>query len=44
LDEQADDLIYNVRPKVREQNSDRPADAKPTEAECIKAMQMVMKP
>lgn len=40
----ADKLIYDVRPDVRERKDDGPADAKPTEAENIEAIQMVLKP
>ncbi|MBX3009022.1 MAG: DUF4982 domain-containing protein [Melioribacteraceae bacterium] len=39
-----DDLIYDVRPDVKEFSWDQPADAKPTEAEKIKTDQLVLKP
>jgi len=39
-----DDLMYDVRPEVKEQSDNKPADAKPTEAENIKATQTVLKP
>jgi beta-galactosidase len=41
---EADDLIYDVRPEVKDHMDGRPADAKPTEAEDVKATQMVLKP
>lgn len=41
---QADGLIYDVRPEVKESRDDRPADAKPTEAEKVEATQTVLKP
>lgn len=41
---QADDLIYDVRPEVKESRDDRPADAKPTEAEKVEATQTLLKP
>ncbi|MFZ2148133.1 MAG: beta-galactosidase GalB [Sedimentisphaerales bacterium] len=40
----ADDLIYDVRPEVKDNWDDRPADDKPTEAEDVKTTQMVLKP
>jgi beta-galactosidase len=39
-----DDLIYDVRPDVKDYQDDKPADAEPTEAEDIKGIQMVLKP
>lgn len=39
----ADDLIYDVRPKVKDNNDARPADSKPTEAENVEAKQFVLK-
>jgi beta-galactosidase len=41
---EADPLIYDVRPEIKDIKDDKPADAKPTEAEEIKANQMVLKP
>ena len=40
----ADDLIYDVFPKITDRQDDRPADAKPTEATAVEATQMVLKP
>jgi beta-galactosidase len=40
----ADSLIYDVRPEIKDHKDDKPADAKPTEAENIKVTQMVLKP
>ncbi len=40
----ADDLIYDVRPEVKDKQDDRPADAKPTEAENVGAAPMGLKP
>jgi len=40
----ADDLIYDVRPEVKDLKDDRPADAKPTEAENVEAIRMMLKP
>ena len=40
----ADQLIYDVRPDVTEQNVVKDADSKPTEAVDIKATQQVLKP
>ncbi|HEX9973651.1 MAG TPA: beta galactosidase jelly roll domain-containing protein, partial [bacterium] len=40
----ADGLIYDLRPEVQDHKDDRPADAKPTEAEDVEAAQMVLKP
>ncbi|MBN1398423.1 MAG: DUF4982 domain-containing protein [Bacteroidetes bacterium] len=39
-----DDLIYDVRPKIKGRMDDRPADAKPTEAENVKTEQTVLEP
>jgi len=41
---QADSLIYDVRPQVREIQEYKIADAKPTDAEIVKAKQLVLKP
>jgi beta-galactosidase len=40
----ADDLIYDVRPEVKDNQDDRPADAEPTEAEDVETTQTVLKP
>lgn len=40
----ADELIYDVRPEVKDRKDDRPADAKPTEAVEIETAKMVLKP
>jgi beta-galactosidase len=40
----ADNLIYDVRPEVKDHKDDRPADTKPTEAEDVEASQKVLKP
>jgi len=42
--EEADDLIYDVRPKVRNYRDDRAADARPTEAVKVAVEQAVLKP
>lgn len=42
--EQADNLIYDVRPKVEDARDDRPADEKPTEAVKVETTQQVLKP
>lgn len=42
--EQADELIYDVRPEVKDDKDDRPADAKPTEAVDVETIKMVLKP
>ena len=42
--DEADKLIYNVRPVVGFNRDDKPADSKPTEAENIEAKEMVLKP
>ncbi len=39
-----DELIYDVRPEVKDAKDDREADAKPTEAEKIEATREVLKP
>ncbi len=39
-----DDLIYDVRPEVKERRDGGPADAKPTEAVDVKASRAVLKP
>jgi beta-galactosidase len=41
---EAGSLVYDVRPDVKNYQDDKPADSKPTEAEKIKALQMVLKP
>lgn len=40
----ADDLIYDVRPEVKDRQDGGQADARPTEAEAVTATQMVLKP
>jgi beta-galactosidase len=40
----ADDLIYDVRPEVKDRMDGGPADAKPTEAVDVKAIRLVLKP
>lgn len=40
----ADDLIYDVRPEVKDRKDDGPADAKPTEAVGVKVSRLVLKP
>lgn len=42
--EDADNLIYDVRPEITSVNDAKPADSKPTEAETIEAKEMVLKP
>jgi beta-galactosidase len=42
--EKADDLVYDVRPNVKDNNDNRPTDAKPTEVKDVEATQMVLKP
>lgn len=44
LPHEADSLVYDVRPDVKNYQDDKPADSKPTEAEKIKTLQMVLKP
>lgn len=39
----ADDLIYDIRPEVKEHNDSKDADSKPTEAETIDRTQQVLK-
>src|SRR6187431_4479 len=41
--EKTDNLIYDVRPEVKENIDGRPADAKPTEASKIEASQSTLK-
>ncbi len=41
---EADNLIYDVRPDVKENQDYKVADAKPTEAENVEAKQMILKP
>ncbi|MFT3738177.1 MAG: beta-galactosidase GalB [Breznakibacter sp.] len=43
-DEEADRLVYDVRPEVTDGRDDKPADSKPTEAEKTEAGQDVLKP
>ena len=40
----ADDLIYDVRPEIKDQRDFRPADEKPTEAEKVETNRKVLKP
>ncbi|WP_114778522.1 beta-galactosidase GalB [Botryobacter ruber] len=40
----ADSLIYDLRPEVKEDNDARPADARPTEAVAVAATKAVLKP
>ena len=40
----ADDLIYDVRPEIKDNITDKPADAQPTEAENLKSNHIVLKP
>ena len=40
----ADHLIYDVRPEVRDNQDNKPADSKPTEAEGVEAIQRILKP
>lgn len=42
--EQADSLIYDIRPEITDRRDDKPADAKPTEAVRVEAMHTVLKP
>ncbi|HUG12316.1 MAG TPA: hypothetical protein VMM36_14960, partial [Opitutaceae bacterium] len=42
--DEADDLIYDVRPEIVDSHEGRPADAKPTEAIDVAATQRVLKP
>ena len=39
----ADDLIYDVRPEVKDNRDDKPADTRPTEAETVSTKQIVLK-
>ena len=41
---EADNLIYNVRPEVKDNRDDRPADTKPTEGENVETTRIVLKP
>lgn len=41
---ETDNLIYDVRPVVKDAKDDRPADAKPTEAVQVEATREVLKP
>ena len=40
----ADELIYVVRPEVKDVRDDKPADTKPTESEAVEAARTVLKP
>ena len=40
----ADDLIYDVRPEIKDQRDVRPADEKPTEAVKVESKRQVLKP
>lgn len=40
----ADNLIYDVRPEVKDKNDNKPGDAKPTEAVEVHSTQRVLKP
>ncbi|MCA1745518.1 MAG: DUF4982 domain-containing protein [Bacteroidales bacterium] len=42
--EEADSLIYDVRPEITDTNDDKPADSQPTEAQKITLNQTVLKP
>lgn len=42
--EKPDELIYDMRPEVRERRDDLPADTRPTEAEQVEAKRKVLKP
>lgn len=42
--EQADSLIYDIRPEVNDKRDDKPADAIPTEAVRIKSNKKILKP
>ena len=42
--EEADHLIYDVRPEITSVNDAKPADSKPTEAETVEAEEMILKP
>jgi beta-galactosidase len=42
--QQADSLMYDVRPEVEDNRDDKPADAKPTEALAVEAVRAVLKP
>ena len=42
--QEADDLIYDVRPEVEDKRDDKPADTQPTEAVDVQATQHVLKP
>ncbi len=41
---EADSLIYDIRPEVKNERDDKPADAMPTEAIKIKANKKILKP
>jgi len=40
----ADDIIYDVRPQINDYNDVKPADTRPTESEEIQATRRVLKP
>ncbi|MGL6159029.1 beta-galactosidase GalB [Microbulbifer sp.] len=42
--EEADGLIYDVRPEIKDHEDGRPADAKPTEAVAVESDKSVLKP
>ena len=42
--QEADDLIYDVRPKAEDKRDDKPVDAEPTEAADVQATQRILKP
>ncbi|OGU34477.1 MAG: beta-galactosidase [Ignavibacteria bacterium GWB2_35_6b] len=42
--DKSDNLIYDVRPEISEQDDDKPADSKPTKAEKVNTNHMVLKP
>jgi len=42
--EDADGLIYDVRPEIEDHRDDRPADAKPTEAVAVESSTSALKP
>lgn len=42
--EEADSLVYDVRPEITDTNDDKPADSQPTEAEEVTLSHTVLKP
>ncbi|TWT90202.1 Beta-galactosidase [Pseudobythopirellula maris] len=42
--DEADELVYDVRPEVTDRRDDRPADAQPTEAVALHSDRQVLKP